>query len=321
MRRLALLLILVTGGLAAASIAHAKLTYGIGDQQAITFINPKYTALNLKLARYIAPFDVMTNPEQLKRMDTWIKAATAANQRILVSFEHSRTPGKEFTMPSIAEYTAQMQAVKAVYGSAIRDISPWNEVNVCQKGGRTENQPKEICNSKTGPKVAAKIYKAGKKVWSGKKIVVLDFLDGNNPASAIKYIKAFKKAAKPSPTAIWGLHNYSDTNRYSDKRQRTKQILKAIGKGNIWLTETGGQVTLGRRSVAEGAPLAAKALGCMFFIAKKYKQISRLYIFNFNGTPEDKGLLFDSGLVAADGVTERPGYAVVKARESIRCNK
>lgn len=312
---------LLAGGLGAASVAHAGLTYGISDQQAGTFVNPKYTALKLKVARYIAPYDVMSNPDQLQRMDAWLKGAKAAHQRVLLSFEHSRTAGKEAKMPSISEYTKQMKAVRKVYNSYVKDISPWNEVNVCQKGGRTEGQPKKLCSGSTGPKLAAQIYKAGKKVWTGKSIVVLDFLDGRSPNAAISYVKKFQKAAKPSSSAIWGLHNYSDTNRYSDKVQRTRKILKQIGKGQIWLTETGGQVTLGGRSVAKGAPLAAKALGCMFYIAKEYKQITRVYIYSFNGTPEGVGLKFDSGLVAADGVTERPGYAVVKARKSIKCNK
>lgn len=228
-------------------------------------------------------------------------------------------------MPSIAEYTKQMKAFKKVYGSRVSDVSPWNEVNVCQKNGRTEGQPVKICRD---PKVAAAIYKAGAAVFKGKKIVVLDFLDGNSPDGAISYIRKFKKAAakfkkpyKLTAKSIWGLHNYSDTNRYDDRTQRTKRILKEIGKGDIWLTETGGQVTFKKRSVAEGAPFAAKSLGCMFDIAKRYKTISRVYVYSFNGTPENVGLTFDSGLVAADGVTERPGYAVVKNRTIIKCKK
>lgn len=318
MRRLAVLFLLLTAVLSTAAIAQARFTVGISDQQAVTFSNPKYKALKLKVARYIAPYDVMTNADQLGRMDAWIRGAVADKQRILISFEHSRTPGKEAKMPSISQYTKQLKAFKKVYGRFVKDISPWNEVNVCQKNGRTEGQPTKICKD---PKVAAAVYKAAKKVFPSQKIVVLDFLDGNKPAAAISYIKRFIRAAKPGPKAIWGLHNYSDTNRFDDKEQRTKKILKAIGKGEIWLTETGGQVTFKKRSVAEGAPFAAKSLGCMFHIAKKYKQISRVYIYSFNGTPENVGLLFDSGLVAADGVTERPGYAVVKKRKAIKCNK
>jgi hypothetical protein len=318
MRRLALLCTLVVAGLAVAPSAQASFTVGVSDQLAKTFFNPLYAPLKFKVARYIAPYDVMSDPAQLKRLDDWIKGARLQKVRILVSFEHSRTAGKEAKMPSISAYTKAIKAFKKVYGKDVKDISPWNEVNVCQKNGRTEGQPAKICKD---PKVAASIYKAAKKVFPSSSIVVLDFLDGNNPSSAISYVRKFKKAAKPSSTAIWGLHNYSDTNRYDDSKQRTKAILKEIGKGQIWLTETGGQVTFKGRTVAQGAPLAAKALGCMFYIANKYKQIKRVYVYSFNGTPENVGLNFDSGLISSDDKTLRPGYAIVKGRKSIKCNK
>ncbi|MCW3016484.1 MAG: hypothetical protein JWO02_3576 [Solirubrobacterales bacterium] len=318
MRRLALLCLFIVGGLALVTSAQARYTVGISDQLAKTFTNPKYKALKMTVARYIAPYDVMTDADQLGRLNDWITAAKADKQKVLVSFEHSRTPGKEAKMPSISEYTKQLKAFKKVYGKVVTDISPWNEVNVCQKNGRTEGQPTKICKD---PKVAAAVYKAAKKVFPKSKMVVLDFLDGNDPGGAISYVRKFKQAAKPGPKAIWGLHNYSDTNRYSDKTQRTKRLLKEIGKGEVWLTETGGQVTFQKRTVAEGQKYAAKALGCMFDIANRYKQITRVYVYSFNGTPENVGLLFDSGLVADDGVTERMGYAVVKKRKVIKCNK
>jgi hypothetical protein len=319
MRRLILLFtLLLVSAFAVVSAAQAAYKIGISDQQAVTFVNPKFKALNTSVARYIAPYDVMTDAGQLKRLDDWIKGAVADRQKILISFEHSRTAGKEAKMPSIAEYTKQLKAFKKVYGKFVTDVSPWNEVNVCQKNGRTEGQPVKICKD---PKVAAAVYKAAKKVFPRNKMVVLDFLDGNDPGGALSYVRRFKKAAKPGNKAIWGLHNYSDTNRYTDKKQRTKRILKEIGKGEIWLTETGGQVTFQKRSVAEGQGFAAKALGCMFDIANRYKQIKRVYIYSFNGTPENVGLTFDSGLVAADGFTERAGYAVVKQRKAIKCKK
>lgn len=319
MRRVLLVLLTCLAGLAcSAPAANAGVTVGISDQLAKTFFSPLYGPLKMKTARYIAPYDALTDPDQAKRLDDWITGARLQKARILVSFEHSRTAGKQFDMPSIAEYTKQLKAFKAKYGKYVADISPWNEVNVCQKNGRPEGQPVAICKS---PKKAVEVYKAAKKVFPKAKIVVLDFLDGSNPASAIKYVKEFKRLSKVSGKAIWGLHNYSDTNRYSDSKQRTKAILKAIGKGEIWLTETGGQVTFKKRTVAEGAPYAAKALGCMFYIANKYKQITRVYVYSFNGTPENVGLLFDSGLVDAAGTTKRPGYEVVRKRQSIKCNK
>src|SRR5919112_1332886 len=56
-------------------------------------------------------------------------------------------------------------------------------------------------------------------------IVDLDVLDSTNVNSTIKYIRTFQKYAKRGKPKIWGLHNYSDTNRFRNKG--TKAVLKA----------------------------------------------------------------------------------------------
>ena len=63
---------------------------------------------------------------------------------------------------------------------------------------------------------------------------------------------------------------------------------------------------------------AARALGCMFTIAKSNSRIKRLYIYNFAAAQPDSS--FDSGLVNTDG-TKRPGWDVVKARKAGPCRK
>ena len=150
-------------------------------------------------------------------------------------------------------------------------------------------------------------------MFKGRKIVGLDILDGKNPGGAIGYIKRFKKYAKPLPK-YWGLHNYSDTNRGSTSR--TRRLIAAIGsrRAQIWLTETGGQLKL--RGVVAGEKKAAKALECMFSMPKKFKQIKRLYIYQFNGAPESND--FDAGLISVDGVP-RLGYDIVKKRKAATC--
>ncbi len=110
------------------------------------------------------------------------------------------------------------------------------------------------------------------------------------------------------------MHNYSDTNRFSTKR--TSAILKAIGKGGrVWLTETGGIVKLGT-SLPPSESRAEKALGCMFTIAKRFKQIERVYVYQFN--PGDPSHAFDAGLIRPDG-SKRAGYDVVVKRKARSC--
>ena len=308
MRRLVVTALLSVFVAAALPSGASAATYGISDQQASTFNNPLYAPLKLKVARYVAPYDVASDPVQLQRFAVWYVAALGANQRILVSFEHSRTAGKEQTLPTKGQYSTSMKAFKNLF-PRVKEINTWNEVNRCQTGGRTEGQPKGICKGAKGAKVLNMYYGVSRKVFKGSKIIPLNVLDEQNPAPAIKYIKAFKKIAKPAPK-IWGIHNYSDTNRLS--QSRTKKIIKAIGpRGEIWLLETGGQLKLGSKTPGEAK--AAKALKCMFKIAK-IKRVKRVYIYQFNGAkPEDA---FDAGLIGPDGTTKRKGYEVVRKRSS-----
>jgi len=204
-------------------------------------------------------------------------------------------------------------AFKKKYGSKF-DISPWNEVNVCQAKGRQEGQPAKICKSATGPKLVAQYYSAARSVFKGRKVVALDILDGSNVGGAVSYLRKFKKYVKGTPK-YWGIHNYSDTNRGSTSR--TSRLIKTINnkKAEIWLTETGGQLRL--RGVNAGEDKAAKALECMFSMPKKYKQIKRLYIYQFNGA--DPSNDFDAGLINTDNTT-RKGYSIVQKRKSATCH-
>ena len=109
---------------------------------------------------------------------------------------------------------------------------------------------------------------------------------------AVSYLRKFKKYVKGTPK-YWGIHNYSDTNRGSTSR--TSRLIKEINnkKAEVWLTETGGQLKL--RGVVAGEAKAANALKCMFSMPKKFTQIKRLYIYQFNGA--DASNDFDAGLI------------------------
>lgn len=316
MRRLASLTLTSAAllALAAAPGASAAPTYGISDQQAATFANPNYKALKLKAARYVAPFDVMFDATQLARWDAWYKAAKADRQKILVSFEHSRTAGKQRLTPTVGQYSTAMKAFHKAYPS-VKEINTWNEVNACQRPGETERQPLGICKPSKA-KLLVQFYGVSRKVFKGATIIPMDVLDDRaaSASSAVKYIKAFKKASKTLPK-VWGIHNYSDTNRFS--QTRTKKIIKAIGpKGDIWLLETGGQLNVFGGSESQKAAKAAKALKCMFYIAKKTSRVKRVYIYQFNGAAPGAG--FDAGLVNPDN-SKRPGWTVVKKRQSAKC--
>jgi len=320
-RRLPLLVVLLAGLMLVPTGSLAAYKTGISDQVPGSFLNPNYKGLKATTARYITPYDVMTLSDSSatrSALREWIKNATAAKQDILISFEHSHTQGKEKRIPSTAEFTKNLTSFMKAYPK-IKSISPWNEANRCQRtvgagpGQIVVGQP--ICHK---PKTAAAYYNATvktcKKLKRACKIVALDILDQNNVKPSVSYVRSFIKSARPFPK-IWGVHNYSDTNRFSTKR--TKALIGATRKGEVWLTETGGIVKFGK-SFPFSTSRAARALGCMFTIAKSNKRIKRLYIYNFTASQPDSD--FDSGLVNPDG-SKRPGWTVVQKRKSRACKK
>jgi hypothetical protein len=287
-------------------------TLGVSDQQAGTFTNPLFKPLHFKAARYITPYDVMDSAEDRAQLDAWLGAAERANQKILISFEHSHRGIRATKLPSVATYTRELKKFKAAY-PRIKEISPWNEVNrkiSKRPDGTYQGQP-----TWHNPKRVAQYYMAARKVFPGKTIVGIDFLDEKNVQPAINFLKSFLRYASPDPKLI-GFHNYSDTNRFSDTR--TQRVL-ATFPGKVWLTETGGIVNLGG-SFPPSTGRAKKALGCMFSIAKRNKRIQRLYVYQFNA-PTDAAATFDAGLLGPDGVSKRPGYAVVQQQKARRCHR
>jgi hypothetical protein len=303
--------VLLLALLAVPATAGSKLVVGISDQNASTFSDPLYAAAKLSIARYVVPFDVTRDPAQAERFDGWLTAARAARQKTLVSFEHSRrSRAAAGRLPSPSAYKKAITAFKKRYGSKVTDISPWNEVDRKYVASRGEGQP-----TWNKPAAAARFYGIARKVFKGRHIVALDVLDQANVNYALKYIRRFRTAVRkqhlPAPK-IWGLHPYSDINRFSTTR--TRKMLKATGKGQVWLTEASGIVQFGG-----GFPFsetrAAAANRCMFTIAKLSKRIKRLYVFGWGA-----GGSFDSGLIGADG-TPRPGYTVVQKRKAGRCKK
>ena len=309
MRRLLVPVVLLLVVLAVPATGHAY-TLGVSDQQSSTFTNPLFAPLKFKAARYITPYDVMDSPSDLAATQAWISAAQAAHQRVLVAFERSHRSGRERHLPSVAEYKREITKFHQAFPT-VKEISVWNEVNRCQSKSRLAGQP--TCHKE---KRLAQYFKAVRQVFKsrGTQIVALDVLDEQNVGKTVSTIRKFRRFAG-STARVLGFHNYSDTNRFSTTR--TRRVL-AAWRGTVWLTETGGLVKLGR-SFPRSTSRAAKALGCMFTLAKSNRRIQRLYIYQFNPafSPSDD---FDAGLINPNG-TKRPGYTVVQTRKARACHR
>jgi hypothetical protein len=289
--------------------AHAAASYltGIGDEQNEMFTNPLWAQLHTKIARYIAPYDAAVRPYSLQLAREWIGAAEAAHQQVLVAFYHSEyTPAK---MPSVTVYQRDIQKFIKLFPH-VRQYQPWDEAN---RGTIVEvvKRKKHIALVSPTPLQSAQYYKAMRSVCKGCTIVGLDVLDAPVVTPTLEYIAQFKhdiahlKTVMPS---IWGLHNYSDTNRF--QTTRTRAVLAAV-PGQVWLTETGGIVQFGSdfpNKKGSGLTRAAKALSFMFKIAGSSSRIKRLYIYDWTGGYTSTR--FDAGLMNAHD-EPRPGYVLV----------
>ena len=137
-------------------------------------------------------------------------------------------------------------------------------------------------------------------------VVGLDVLDSTDPQATIRYINQFKAdlGGQPLPT-IWGLHNYSDTNRF--RSAGTRAVL-ANTSGQVWLTETGGIVKLAG-DFPFNLSRQVRATKYMFSLAGLSPRITRIYVFQWTGGKTAKER-FDAGLTDFNG-QPRPAYCVV----------
>ncbi|HTZ86832.1 MAG TPA: hypothetical protein VMB05_09210 [Solirubrobacteraceae bacterium] len=291
--------------------AHAAATYftGIGDESAEMFTDPNWLQLRTKIARYIVPYDAVAHSYSLDKAKVWIKAAEEKHQQILIAFYHSEyTPTR---LPSVASYQHLVQKFIKKF-PRVHQYQAWDESN--------RGNIRGVLASPSAS-ATARYYQALLRVCSGCTVIGLDVLDADNISPTLQYISEFKKEIGKLRTVmpkIWGLHNYSDINRFES--WRTRDLVRALG-GQTWLTETGGIVKFGGafpNKNGSGLRRAAKVLSYMFNVAASNSRIKRLYIYDWTGG--NANTRFDAGLTDNHHVP-RPGYVVVcKKLHGAKCN-
>src|SRR3954451_12776974 len=283
-----------TAGVSAGARAARRGPYvGISDQDPDTFKDPRFRGLGMRYARLITPWNaVFTEPD---RLDAWLQSARAAGIDPMIAFNHARSdqcPAKPCVLPSVGQYAAAFKAFDLKY-PWVRTIQPWNEAN-------HQSQP-----TGKNPKRAAQYYNVVRSSCHGCTITAADVLDANNLK---RWLSTFKTAAKGKPR-LWGLHNYTDTNRF--RSTGTKAMLRLV-KGQLWLTETGGIVAFttagGKVALKHDEKRARRAIDFLFRLARTSRRITRVYVYQWRKT--QAGDRFDAGLVAPNEAPRASLYAL-----------
>jgi hypothetical protein len=263
------------------------LVIGLGEQQAAMFSDPRFRDLGIDQARIVLAYDAMWVTFERQLADLWVNEARRAGVEPFITFGHSRVhPDK---LPSVPEFRSAFRAVRARYPD-VRLYAAWNEIN--HNGQPTHDRPER----------AAAFYNVVKAECPACFVVAGDVLD---QPGMLRYLARYKRHLRGKPQA-WGLHNYTDVNRF---RSRGLRALLGAVSGEIWLTETGGLVQLADR-LARDEHRAARATAYALKLARSNPRVTRLYLYNWTGS--DAKARFDSGLIAPDG-TARPAYDVLRA--------
>jgi hypothetical protein len=283
-------------GSPSAHASRSKLLVGVGDESSLMFSSPAWTDLQVKIARYFTAYDVASghDPTALADLVGWLTAAEAHHVQPLIAFYHTASSPER--LPSVKTYKADMEDFVKLFPN-VTDLQPWNEVNRGNVRAPGDNY------DSPSPKQSAQYYLALKHVCPTCTIVGLDVLDSTDINATLDYIDAFKHyVGKKNMPHLWGLHNYSETNRFED--YGTRAILDDI-PGKLWLTETGGLAEF-KPSFPYNLSRQTKATRYMFSLADSSSRITRLYVYSFFGG----GKGFDAGLTGPNG-KPRPAYCAL----------
>lgn len=272
--------------LALAAPANARFVLGIADQSTGMLDDARFAALGLRDSRLVVPYDVASDPVSLARYAPVLETARARGIRMLVSF--GARPAAPAHLPSVREYRRGVRAFRARF-PWVHDLGAWNEANHA-------SQP-----TARHPGRAAQLYNALRAACRRCRIVAADVLD---QAGFATWVRRFRRVARAP--RIWGLHDYVDVNRFRDVS--VPRMRRATGgRGQVWLTETGGVVRFAR-SFGYDERRAARSTRHVLRLAAR-RRVRRVYLYQWTGAP--LGARWDSGLVAADG-RPRPALNVVE---------
>jgi len=292
-RRWPLLLVAAAAATLALASPSSALMFGIADQKPAMFSDPLFSELQIRKARIVVPWDVLSQAWQVHDLDAWMTAARKANVRPLVSFGRSRREGRARSLPSVRRLRREYRRLRLRY-PFVTEWATWNEANHC-------SQP--TCRR---PRLVALYYDMLRRNCRACTVLGAEVLDQPNMVS---WVREFESRAKVRPR-VWGLHNYLDANRM---RTSGTRALLAHTRGQIWFTETGGIVKRRKKRkiyFRESESHAARATSWVFDrLVPLSTRIQRVYLYHWNPSgPKDN---WDSALLSLHG-KPRPAFEVLR---------
>ena len=289
LRILLSLALALVAGLSVPAGAQA-FTVGISDQKIGMWQDPRFEQLGIRQVRLLMSYNSVLKGN-FSRYDAWMTQAAFRGADVLLTIQHhSRHPRR---LPTFSQYRRTVRILRKRY-PWVKSMSAWNEAN-------HQTQP-----TYRRPKRAAKYFNIMRDECRGCRVVAADVLDGKNMLSWLAIFK--RHAIKPR---LWGLHSYSDANRFRPVRlSSTRQLLRAV-KGPVWLTEAGGIVRFGTfySGGRRGEARAANAVAHTFAVARSSRRIKRVYLYHWDA--DRTFVWWDSALVAANG-RARPALDVLR---------
>ncbi len=260
---------------------------GIADQKPLMFGDLRFRAFGFRAVRISVRWDVLSDRAAAARLDAWMAGARAAGARPLVTFD--RSPYRPGYNPSPGELVSSLRALRRRY-RGLSEFSTWNEANL----GKS-------------PRLVARWWLALRRACPSCTILGADLIDHHDPAG---WARRFIRAAGRRP-AIWGLHNYTGMNRFSNGS--TLAFMRRV-PGRIWLTETGGLVMRNNGSQVKFAASPQHAAAVTAFILGRAlrgqgARVRRIYLFHWDTGPFAPRT-WDSGFVGPDDVP-RPALAIL----------
>jgi hypothetical protein len=304
-----LLLALVCAALLAPSASGAYVV-GVADQSPALFTNPYLEQLAPTRTRYITAIDSVF--KERDTVDAWMAAAQDGGMEVVVAFN----PPAGMRCPNIgrargcrpvsaAYYRRAFRAFHARYPS-VRIYQPWNEVN-------NLTQP-----TARFPQAVVTYYQIAKANCAGCTVLGADIQDLPNMARySLTLLREFRARHVRTPR-LWGLHNYTDTNRFVKDRNSSMRRAARILPGKIWLTETAGlyrfQPQNARQSFRPDLARQKRAMQAIFKQANRYRsKIARVYLYQWFASPPTNR--WDSAVLDTHGLP-RPVFDVLLANRT-----